>query len=121
MKKTFYINPLPKPRMTRADRWKKRPCVLKYWDYKVDLQNKLKTCDIEIIDVIKVVFCVPMPKSWSKKKMAEMDGKPHQQRPDVDNLMKGLMDSLFQEDSHVHTIHAKKIWGYKGYMEFDLD
>ena len=121
MKKTFYINPLPKPRMTRADRWKKRPCVLKYWEYKDDLKLKLKMCDINIDDVIKVKFGVPMPKSWSKKKKKEMNGKPHQQRPDVDNLMKGLMDSLFQEDSHIHTIHAKKVWSDKGFMEFDLD
>ena len=28
----------------------------------------------------------------------------------IDNLVKGVMDSLFNEDSHVHTIYAKKIW-----------
>ena len=50
-----------------------------------------------------------------------MNGKPHQSRPDVDNLMKGLMDCLFQEDAHIHTIYAKKVWSEIGYMEFDLD
>ena len=44
--------------------------------------------------------------------------KPHQQRPDVDNLVKGVMDSLFQEDSHIHTIEAKKVWSDVGYIEF---
>ena len=121
MKKKFYIDPLPKPRMTRADRWKKRPCVIRYWEYKTELQAKLDICGIEIDDVIKVEFGVPMPKSWSKKKKKEIDQKPHQQRPDVDNLMKGLMDALFQEDSHIHTIHAKKVWSNNGYMQFDLD
>ena len=121
MKKKFYIDPLPKPRMTRADRWKKRPCVIRYWEYKTELQAKLDICGIKIDDVIKVEFGVPMPKSWSKKKKKDMDQKPHQQRPDVDNLMKGLMDALFQEDSHIHTIHAKKVWSNNGYMQFDLD
>ena len=121
MKKKFYIDPLPKPRMTRADRWKKRPCVIRYWEYKTELQAKLDICGIEIDDVIKVEFGVPMPKSWSKKKNKEMDQKPNQQIPDVDNLMKGLMDALFQEDSHIHTIHAKKVWSNNGYMQFDLD
>ena len=121
MKNKIYIDPLPKPRMTRADRWKKRPCVLRYWDYKTRLQAEMDISGIKIDDVIKVVFCIPMPKSWSKKKRLEMDGKAHQQRPDIDNIMKGLMDSLFQEDSHIHTIYAKKIWGARGYMDFNLD
>ena len=34
------------------------------------------------------VFEMPMPKSWSKKKRAAMDGKPHQSVPDADNLVK---------------------------------
>ena len=33
--KNIKITPVSKPRMTRADTWKKRPCVLKYWAYKL--------------------------------------------------------------------------------------
>ena len=121
MKKTFYINPIPKPRMTRSDKWKKRPCVVRYWKYKTELQGKMDICGIDIDDVIKVKFGVHMPKSWSKKKRNEMNGKPHQQRPDVDNLVKGLMDCLFKEDAHIHTVHAQKVWSEVGYMEFDVD
>ena len=68
MKKTFLISPVSKPRMTRSDRWKKRPCVIKYWDYKTRLQAQLDMYGVVIDDVIKVKFGVPMPKSWSKKK-----------------------------------------------------
>ena len=118
MKKTFLINPIAKPRMTRSDRWKKRPCVIKYWEYKDKLQELLNLYGPDIDDVIKVKFGVPMPKSWSKKKKELMLEKPHQQRPDVDNLVKGVMDSLFQEDSHIHTIEAKKVWSDVGYVEF---
>ena len=68
MKKTFLISPVSKPRMTRSDRWKKRPCVIKYWDYKTRLQAQLDMYGVVIDDVIKVKFGVPMPKSWSKKR-----------------------------------------------------
>jgi hypothetical protein len=30
---------MAKPRMTQADSWKKRPIVLKYWDYKHDIKE----------------------------------------------------------------------------------
>ncbi|HHE6457291.1 TPA: RusA family crossover junction endodeoxyribonuclease, partial [Proteus mirabilis] len=32
--KVFNIEPVPKPRMTQADKWKKRPPVLKYFAFK---------------------------------------------------------------------------------------
>lgn len=63
----------------------------------------------------KVIFILPMPNSWSKKKKEAMIGKPHQQKPDIDNLLKFVMDSLLPEgDECVHEISAKKIWGEEG-------
>jgi len=108
--KRIKINPIAKPRMTRADTWKKRPCVVKYWAYKDELRRLIKKNNIEIDKEIYVEFYIEMPKSWSKKKKLSLNNQPHEQRPDIDNLIKGLMDSLFKEDSHVHTVCAKKIW-----------
>ena len=96
--------------MTRSDAWKKRPCVVKYWAYKDELRRLIKENDIKIDKEIYLEFYLPMPKSWSKKKKLSLNNKTHEQRPDVDNLMKGVMDSLFEEDSHIHTIYAKKKW-----------
>jgi Holliday junction resolvase RusA-like endonuclease len=96
--------------MTRADTWKKRPCVLRYWSYKDELRDLLNKQNINIDKEIYVEFYLKMPKSWSNKKKDKFQGTTHEQRPDIDNLMKGLMDALFKEDSHVHTIYAKKIW-----------
>tara|TARA_R110002167_G_scaffold178227_4_gene377941 strand:- start:172 stop:513 length:342 start_codon:yes stop_codon:yes gene_type:complete len=104
--------------MTRADTWKKRPCVVRYWSYKDDLRAKIKDAGIEVKDELYLEFEIPMPKSWSKKKKKENIGNVHQQRPDIDNLVKGVMDCLFKEDSHVHTIYAKKIWAEEGGMSF---
>lgn len=32
--KVYNITPIPKPRMTRSDKWKKRPAVVRYFEYK---------------------------------------------------------------------------------------
>ncbi len=64
-----------------------------------------------------VVFHMPMPKSWSKKKRAVHDQLPHQQKPDVDNLFKSLADALFQDDSHIWNVTISKQWAYEGAIE----
>ena len=55
-----------------------------------------------------------MPSSWSKKKKVEMNFANHQQKPDIDNLLKALMDSLLEDDSKVYQLTANKIWSYDG-------
>jgi len=39
-----------------------------------------------------------------------MAGKPHQVRPDRDNIDKGIMDALFEEDSRVAFGQQSKRW-----------
>ena len=108
------INPCPKPRMTRADRWKQRPIVLRYWDFCNELNKQAKKLDYKPEDRVSLTFYIPMPKSWSKKKREQMLGKPHKQRPDIDNLAKAFLDALLQEDSHVYSLHADKYWANNG-------
>ena len=109
---------MAKPRMTQADSWKKRPIVLRYWDYKDHIRQWAADSDFNLGNTIYAVFLIPMPKSWSNKKKLDMMGKNHQQRPDIDNLLEGLMDALLEEDSHIHTVYSKKIWSDKGAIEF---
>ncbi len=108
------VAPVAKPRMTRSDKWKQRPAVMKYWRFKDELHLHVKgTLDPKF----DVIFYVPMPKSWSEKKKTAFFRKPHQQRPDVDNFTKGLMDSLCKEDSHVYDVRMQKYWAYEGSIE----
>ena len=52
-----------------------------------------------------------MPKSWSAKKKLAMRGKPHRQKPDIDNLVKAVIDSIYPEDdAAVPGIVARKRW-----------
>jgi len=43
-----------------------------------------------------------------------MLGKPHQQKPDIDNLVKSLLDAVLDDDSSVYEIRAVKFWGEVG-------
>ena len=107
----YDITPVPKPRMTQKDKWAKRPPVLRYFAFK----DEVKRLDITVNESgDHVTFTLPMPKSWNRKKMMKMDGKPHQQKPDVDNLTKALLDSIYEDDAGVWDIRTTKVWGALG-------
>ena len=96
--------------MTQRDKWAKRPCVLRYHAFR----DAVRLHGVTIPDRVRIIFVLPMPASWSAKKRAEMDGRPHTVRPDTDNLGKGALDAVFSDDSHVWDIRMSKIWGRVG-------
>jgi Holliday junction resolvase RusA-like endonuclease len=112
------VAPFPKPRMTQRDKWKRRPVVIKYILFKEALKYYAEENCYKVPDELSLTFILAMPKTWSKKKRDAMRGKPHQQRPDLDNLIKAFKDALCEDDSHVHTYGTmKKIWGDVGQIE----
>lgn len=112
----YKINPVSKPRMTQRDKWAKRPCVMRFFAFRDEVRLagvKVPVCGAHI------TFHIQMPKSWSKKKKAEMDGTGHQQKPDKDNLEKALLDSVYEEDCVVWDSRVTKIWAYQGAIEIE--
>jgi Holliday junction resolvase RusA-like endonuclease len=106
------IEPNTKPRMTVSDKWKKRPCVLQYRAFCDEL--RLKTGNFQLSSSFKIVFFLSMPKSWSKKKRDLMRGQPHQETPDLDNLLKAVNDALLEQDKVIFQIDASKWWADEG-------
>ena len=107
----YIITPVGKPRMTRSDKWKQRPPVMRYRMF----CDEARLHDIRVPEAgAHITYVLPMPKSWSKKKCARMAGKPHQQKPDIDNLTKALLDALFDDDAHIWDVRASKVWGETG-------
>ena len=105
---TINVAPCSKPRMTRADKWKKRQCVTKFFAFRDAIkQSSIHNIALESFDI---EFHIPMPKSWSKKKKELHNGTPHKQRPDLDNYIKAWCDSVFEEDSVVWRFKASKRW-----------
>ena len=115
MPTVYKITPVSKPRQTQRDRWKKRPVVLRYHAYK----DELRLRRVKLPECHHVTFILPMPPSWSKKKQEALYGQPHRQRPDADNLLKGLWDALYEEDSHIWDCRVTKIWGTEGMIKVE--
>ena len=114
MTKTYPITPVAKPRQTIGDRWKKRPCVLRYRAFADE-------CRLRGMTIPEsggtITFYMPMPRSWSKKKKREMDGQPHQQKPDWDNLAKAVCDAVYKDDSGIWDIGVVKLWAREGAIQ----
>jgi Holliday junction resolvase RusA-like endonuclease len=108
------VNPMGAVRQTRRDVWKKRPCVEKYHAFRDTLRHYSQTFDFLLSDNFKIMFYIPMPKSWSQKKRDKMYMLPHDQKPDIDNLIKAVMDALKPDDKKVWKISAEKRWAFEG-------
>jgi Holliday junction resolvase RusA-like endonuclease len=117
MVKRYDICPVPKPRQTRSDRWKKRPCVMRYRAFADQVRAAGVTLPSAEADVR---FYIPLAPSTPRHIRAACDEMPHQQRPDCDNLLKALLDAVFKDDSMVYDIRVSKFWtDGPGYIEVE--
>jgi Holliday junction resolvase RusA-like endonuclease len=106
------VEPMGKPRMTQRDKWAKRKVVVRYFEYCDALRLALP--GFVVPDRLVLRFSIAMPKSWSKKKRVLLKGKPHTQKPDIDNLAKAFMDALADDDSYIYSLTAEKYWDESG-------
>ena len=92
--------------MTQRDKWAKRDCVARYWAFK----DEVRLRGVTVNNGDTIIFHIPMPKSWSKKKRQEHDGQYHQAKPDLDNLQKALLDAIYDDDAHIAHTTVIKLW-----------
>ncbi|WP_407107289.1 RusA family crossover junction endodeoxyribonuclease [Rhodococcus aetherivorans] len=114
---TVPIEPMGAVRVTQGSRWS--PRAKRYEEYKEAIRLHLAG-KYQLGPVVELEFHITVPKSWSKKRRAEQLGQPHQSKPDIDNLVKGFMDAFGYDDSHVHTITARKTWQESGAIRIVL-
>lgn len=135
MKLTVEIDPMGTVRMTRGrikliqsgkydPKDKHTLAVLRYLNYK-EVISWVAKCNAPrepykgAIEA-SMTFYMPIPESWSKKKQEahKGDNVPHISKPDIDNLEKGLYDSLnkilFMDDGQIYKVSEKA----KYYSEF---
>ena len=98
--------------MTQRDVWKKRKVVTDYRAYKDELKLSVPF-RIRPVEMV-LQFNIRMSESWTKKKKEQLRGKPHQIKPDIDNLIKGFLDALYEKDEAVWKIKAEKLWSDEG-------
>jgi Holliday junction resolvase RusA-like endonuclease len=104
----FFRIPREKLRPSGLSRLKR---LERYNNYKIELGAEAKSKGFVFPPVgASITFFVPVPPSWSKKKKKLYHGTFHQSKPDLDNLLKALMDSLMAEDKQIAHIELAKRW-----------
>lgn len=94
------IEPIAAPRQVRSDTWKPRDCVLRYRAFRDELRLKLKR---KPEPPFKLTFHIHSP-------VKLRDGKPHTFKPDIDNLTKAFLDTLWESDQSIWSVWAEKRW-----------
>lgn len=63
---------------------------------------------------VSIAIEAPIPTSWSRRKKAEAVGKPCSVKPDIDNVVKLVLDAIngivFVDDKQVVSLVASKIY-----------
>ena len=115
MKIVFDINPVPasRPRVTRWGVYYQKT----YEQFRNDMNSLLLQVKRTLYDKplkTDVTFCIRIPKSYSKKKCAELDGTYCISTMDLDNLEKAVYDSMnghvYLDDKQIVEHTTRKIW-----------
>ncbi len=116
--------PIGKPRMTQSDKWKQRHCVVRYraWAdalrFQAGIQHKIR---VKRWASVMVTAYFSIPESWAASKKATHIGTPHTYKPDGDNVLKGLLDALIENDHAVYRQAILKYWDDGGGARIEID
>ena len=115
---------MPKPRMTRRDKWAstRTKQASKYFKWKTDFAFLCKEKNFNpTTSMPNIVFEFAIPKSYSKARKAYLLGKEHDVKPDIDNCLKSILDSICPKDQKISRVGTmKKVWGEKSRIIFIL-
>ena len=115
--------PKPRPRVTQFGTY--TPSAYKKWEKKVaDMAIKAwgERGTLEEPLSVQIEFSIKVPESLSKsERVKRLASGGHTQKPDLDNLAKGVMDALnhsgiWVDDSQVASLSTKKKWGVESYF-----
>jgi len=112
-----------KPRMTQRDKWKQRPCVMRYRDWCDRVRavvGKMLPASGFVQSLDWIAYFEP-PKSWKKQRRVSCIGQLHCARPDRDNIDKAVLDCLYKEDSGIAMGTIQKRWGWAARIEITVN
>lgn len=121
----FSIVPMGAVRTTRRQQHVDKRAI-RYRDYKLIIANAALgqmrgMAKLTTALALKIVFIMPIPASWSKKKRWDALEKPHISTPDLDNLIKGCTDALnkvvWLDDKQIVSVDATKAYGFEPRIE----
>lgn len=111
--------PQKRPRFSRRGNkvctYDDQATIKEQWQWQIKSQFKEKILNIPLS--LDIIYFMTIPESVSniKKRQMAHGVLSHQKKPDLDNLIKFTLDCLnkivFQDDSQICEIRAKKIYG----------
>lgn len=113
----------PRPRVTKFGTFDPNK-EKKSW-IKLQMKQQVSVCIDKPLTCI-MLFCMPIPKSISKKKAKLMlDGAIHHtKKPDIDNIVKTYFDCMneiaFKDDSQIYSLKVFKCYSDKPRTEIIL-
>lgn len=114
--------PMGKPRMTQRDKWAKRPCVMRYRNWAdlarlCVLEQVKKLPDANSVTRLSWVAYFEPPAKQATKRL----GKLHRQKPDRDNIDKGILDALYKQDEGIAAGSIEKRWDVTARLEITIE
>jgi len=100
-------------------------------DYKIAILKALKSLghtklpiyDKTVRIALKLTFYMKLPTSWSKKKRDMIVNDYHMIKPDIDNLIKMVLDRasdlIWADDYNIVKIEASKVYSEKPRIEIE--
>ncbi len=74
---------------------------------------------------LKVVFYMKTPTSYSQVRKERLENTAHTKRPDIDNLIKNVLDRgngiLWQDDNFIYKVEAEKLYSVRPRIELFID
>jgi Holliday junction resolvase RusA-like endonuclease len=120
--------PVPKPRMTRKDKWMNPPrdCVANFWKFRDGFILLARNAGLDpdlTVSELSIRAYFPIPRSWSKDKKSALAGKPHMIRPgaDGDNIVKAVADSVASDDMSIWRKTIEKYWDDGGGARLEVE
>lgn len=115
----------PRPRFRNAGKFVQTYMPKKYTDHKKDLQWQMPMLMIDKPIKLTIEFHFPLLKSWSKKKHVAMVGQYKRTKPDIDNLIKTVLDAanghLWNDDNQIVEITSFKKYAEEPKIIMHLD
>lgn len=105
----------PRPRFRNTGRFVQTYMPTSYTKHKAYIQGQMPKLNLESALKIELEFHFTPPKSWSKKKKTQAIGQLKVTKPDIDNLMKTVLDAcnnyLWKDDNQIASINSSKRYG----------
>ncbi|PTH23154.1 RusA family crossover junction endodeoxyribonuclease [Staphylococcus auricularis] len=115
----------PRPRFRNTGKFVQTYMPASYTQHKQFIQKQLPQAMLETNLKIEIYFYYKPPKSWSKKRKVIALGKYKETKPDIDNLIKTVLDAgnnhLWKDDKQIVDIRSFKQYGEEAKIIMKLE